>query len=180
MEAKQARRARIDTYNVYSRLLGHAMFASDAIAASWKRPKRHNKAIEQDALFCSLMLDADCRRSLADGTTMPSTSVASLEARYEVHGAIQTVHAVLPFTLAERDVLLPPGTWLAPAFGDDESTVPNTGLIERWHEWLWMDELGQPQTSTEALGASALLQEGCRRLCASLPEVMEKIGLPPL
>jgi hypothetical protein len=175
-EDPRERRAELDAHGAYSRMLFDALTTSDALVGSWRRPKRHNRAIERDALFCSLLLDADCRAALADGSAIPSAMVASAETRYEVHAAIQTVHVVLPFTLAERDVLTSPEMVRNPRF-EDESAVPDTGLLERWHEWLWMDELGVPQTSTEALGASAILQEGCRRLSMSLPKVMGGMGL---
>lgn len=170
--ADEARRARLDIYNGYASLHGNAAFAKNDLVASMKRPKRHNRGIERGALASALILDTDCRRSIADGTVVPAPNLASVQTRYEVYAGVQTVHAVLPFTLAERDVLLPTYTGIAPLFREDESTVPDAGLLERWHEWLWMDEFERPQNSIEALGASAILLESCTRLCASLLEVM--------
>jgi hypothetical protein len=46
-------------------------------------------------------------------------------------------------------------------------------LIERWHEWLWTDEMGLPQTKVEALGPSLILQEGCVRIERGVHEIFE-------
>jgi hypothetical protein len=164
----------IETNGVYTGLLLNAFSTTKALAASWRRTKRHNRAIERDALFSSILLDAACRAALADGRALPSPATADIETRYDVHAAIHTVHAVLPFTLAERDRLTPPEIMRNERF-EDESAEREPRLFERWHEWLWLDDLGVPQTSTEALGASAILQEGCNRLSISLPKVMEGI-----
>jgi hypothetical protein len=179
------REDRLATRSTYSLLLLDALATSGALSNSWKRPRRHNRAIERKALYFALRLDQNCRSALTNGRAMPSAGVAGVEARYEIQAAIQTVHVVLPFTLAERDVLTPPEMLprppeereppLNPQF-EDETAVPDRRLLERWHKWLWMDEHGVPQPNVGALGASAILGEGCNRLCTSLPEVMEGIG----
>jgi len=157
---------------MYSRLLFDALATSEALSKSWQHPKHRDRTREREALYYALHLDQDGQTVLDDHRTMPSVSV---ETRYEIHAAIRLVHAILPFTLGELEVLTTPEIMRNRQF-EDESAVPDR-LLSRWHEWLWIDEHGVPQTSTKALGASALLQEGCGRLAASLPEVMDRIGL---
>lgn len=57
-------------------------------------------------------------------------------------------------------------------FRTDHVLSRQPALVERWHEWLWMDEHKVPQTRVEALGASAILAEGCERLSSVLPKVL--------
>jgi len=162
-----------DEYNLFWRMLFCARLTEDGLSSSWKRPKRHNRSIERFALYWSLQLDQGCEEALIEGQAVPSNKVASAETRYEVQAAIRTVHVTLPFMRSERTTLTSPKL-RNPDFRD-ESAVPDRELLERWHEWLWKDDLGAPQTSVEALGASAVLYEGSQRLVARLPDVVERL-----
>lgn len=155
----------IDIYNFYSRMQFHAGGATKYLYESWKRPKRHNKRIERAALWHTVGLEEDCGRALKPEHSLlllppPSTDVKT---RYELQAAIRTVEATFPFTSSERDALRR-DLELGNAHFDDEGSIGEPELVDQWHEWLWMDEHREPKTSVEAIGASAVLGEGCARL----------------
>jgi hypothetical protein len=167
-----------DRKNAVMRLHFDAAQASVSLVESWKRPERHNRTIEREALFNALLLDEDCRITLSEGNYMPPAEVASAETRYEVRAAILTVHTTLPFSISERDRLTPPTRdAMMRNYGFYDEAAVEQPLLERWHDWLWMDERGVPQNSVEALGASAVLGVACQRLTASVREVMHNMGL---
>ncbi len=159
-------------YHFYARTQLEAASASRLLREAGKRPKRHNKGIERAALRSALDLERDCRKALAPaGASLLLPPATDAETRYELQAGIRAVHATLPFTLAERDALRPADASTNPRF-EDKQAIAETTLVERWHEWLWMDADGRPQTSVEALGASAILAEGCARLSHVLPKIL--------
>lgn len=167
-----------DRKNAVMRLHFDAAQASVSLVESWKRPKRHNRTIERAALFNALLLDEDCRAALRDGSYIPPAEVASAETRYEVQATIRTVHNTLPFSISERYHLTPATRDdMMRNYGFHDAAAVDQQLLERWHDWLWMDERGVPQNSVEALGASAVLGVACQHLTASVREVMRNMGL---
>jgi hypothetical protein len=154
-----------DIYHVYTRMEFFAWGAAKDLYESWQRPKRHNKRIERSALWHAVLLDKDCGQALEPDRKAvllpPSTAV---ETRYELQAAVRTVHTTLPFIPLEREVLRREFDETGNTGFADEDAIRRTTLFERWHEWLWMDEQRAPITSVEALGASAILAEGCARL----------------
>lgn len=162
--------------SAYSGLLFAAQMTGGAIADSWKRPKRHNRTIQRTALQSAISLDEHCQVAIAKGRDLPSSTVASVETRYEVQAGIRTVRAILPFTLEERAELRQPEMRYSLGSGD-EATIPKRALLERWYEWLWTDGRGEHQTNFEMLGESAILATGCWRLTERLPEVIDGIAL---
>jgi hypothetical protein len=151
----------------------HAAGASDSLDKSWERPKRHNRHLERAALWFMVGLEEDCGTVLEtiQGDPLllsPSTDVAT---RYELQAGMRTVSAMFPFTGFERMALRHDVKQGNTQF-DDENAIGEPELVDRWHEWLWMDEHGQPQPRIEALGASAVLAEGCARLRRILPTIL--------
>jgi hypothetical protein len=159
-------------YNFYSRMSFHAAGTIDSLYESWKRSKRHNKRIERAALWHTVLLDEDCGKALKPthkSLLLPPS--ADVQTRYELQAGIRTVHATVPFTSVERNALRRDIELGNTAF-DDERTIGEPELMDQWHEWLWMDEHETAQTSVEALGACALLAEGCVRIHTNLREVL--------
>lgn len=163
-----------ETYDAYTRMSFFAAGAAEFLNESWKRPKRHNKRIERAALWHTILLDQDCGEALEPAREVllllpPPTDV---ETRYELQAGIRTVHATLPFSVTERYALQREELEIGNTHFDDNDAIRESALFERWHEWLWMDRHEVPQTSTEALGASAMLAEGCARISHILPKIL--------
>lgn len=157
-------------YHTYSRLQFNASGASRELIAAQKRPKRHNKPIERLALWHTVLLDAECERVLTSGSRsllMPRST--DVDFRYELQAGIRTVHAVVPFTAPERLALHRDRGHIL----DDVENF-RSPLIDRWHQWLWVNERGEQQTSVENLGASAVLLEACLRLNRVLLPTLER------
>lgn len=153
-----------DAFDFYAMMGFHASGAGKMLTQGWKRPKRHNKRIERAALWHSIGLGQLCTKALHPSyVSLLSPPLTDTETKYELEAGIRTVNAVLPFTSLERDALRREQRERNTRF-DDENAIREVALFERWHEWLWIGERGEPQTSVEALGASAILAEGCGRL----------------
>lgn len=172
---------RMSDYNAYMRLRQAAAHTYHNVTESWKRPKRHNRKIERAALFWSLQLDDECVTIANRHIALPRPDTADVATRYEVQAGIRTVRAILPFTSRERATM--PGRteiWRNPEFEADDPSMglplPDHRLVERWHQWLWMDENGKPQTSVTALGQSAILAEASGRLSEAVLEVAESLA----
>lgn len=171
----------VEAQGFYSLMNLNAGGAAFYLYQSWERPKRHNMRIERAAMWYTLMLDRDCGRAL----TSPDTSLlmppgTDVQTRYELQAGINTVRHCLPWTHSEREILRSPLNQMVEdyEFIGGEIVAREPALADRWHQWLWMGQHGEPQTSIEALGASAVLAEGCKRLSGVLPEVLgwEAVG----
>lgn len=167
-------------YHIYSRLFTCATGTVQELRAAWKRPKRHNRRIERAALWHVLDLSTSCAEVLGDSRAWSLLCElepkANASERYEVQAAIHTVQRNLPFTPEERNALshkrLPIQTMEDAFFETERIANSEPALVEQWHRWVWEDEHHVPRTSLEALGASAILAEGCFRLNQSLPKVL--------
>lgn len=155
----------------YDRIILYGIFAGAHLYESWQRPKRHNRRIERAALWATLMLDRECGRVLDDKALMLPPWV-DLDTRYELQAGVRTVHQIIPFSTPERDALRATDMIRDYEFRSEKVANREPALVERWHRWLWMDEHNAPQTNAEALGASAILAEGCERLRESAREVL--------
>jgi hypothetical protein len=161
-----------DVYSYYSGMYVRALGTAEFLRESWNRPKRHNRRIERAALWYTVSLDQGCQRALHPAQNKlllpPSTDQ---EIRYELQAGIRTVHDTFPFSPRERELLEYEVEKGNPRFENDD-VILASDLVQRWHGWLWMDDQGVPQNSTEALGSSAILAEACMRLCDVLPQLM--------
>ncbi|HSZ12646.1 MAG TPA: hypothetical protein VK790_01255 [Solirubrobacteraceae bacterium] len=155
----------------------YACGAAEFLDESWKRPKRHNRRIERAALWHTVALDEDCGKALdLRRSVLLLPGATDTRTRYELQAGIRTVTAIVPFTITERIALRGEELATGNTLFHDESAVQDATLFERWHEWLWMDGHGVPQTSTEALGASAVLGEACGRLTNALFDLLGLSG----
>jgi hypothetical protein len=153
-----------------------ATMAGWHLGEAWKRPVRHNKRIERTALWYALEVDKD----YAEVLSMPKPfsllrdlrPEAEVEERYEVQAAMHTIHHHLPFTAEERNVLHRAQSMSHDSFEGESVAARGPALVQRWHSWVWEDERQVPQTSVEALGASAIVAEGYFRLTQSLPRFL--------
>jgi hypothetical protein len=89
---------------------------------------------------------------------------ATVDERYVFQSAIHTIHHNLPFSETEREVLASEHNQDDYAFESTTISDRQPELVERWHDWIWSDEHGIPQTQVQFMGASVLLAEGCARL----------------
>ncbi|HEY5193097.1 MAG TPA: hypothetical protein VIJ39_04380 [Solirubrobacteraceae bacterium] len=161
----------IDDYNHYSAIGFQAIGTTKYLHESWKRPKRHNKRLERQALSFTIALEERCAMTLAPSGSSLLLLPADTTTQYEFQAAVRTVHAIIPFTRSERDVLLSKQSGNG-VLEHPDGTVVEPELVDRWHEWLWMDRDGVPQNSTETLGASAILGESAARLSTSLVQIL--------
>ena len=174
-----------DDWFAYRRMERAANITVRHMYASWQRADDHDRHLERMALWGAILLDADCAEALQPGHELrlwpPDISA---ETRYGLQAGIRMVHAVLPFTTIERDTLndRPMQSFAAqfPAVESDELASHEPELVERWHQWLWQDEFGRPQTSVEAIGAAAILMESCRQLFLSLDTILSDPLATPL
>ncbi len=163
-------------YPIYARLFTAATGTAEHLREAWKRPVRHNRRIERAALWYALNVD----RSYAELLAVPSPLAllrdllpeAEVEERYEVEAATHAVHRHLPFTRQERYALQQAQSMSNFQFETEGITAREPALVEQWHRWVWEDERRVPQTGVEALGASAIVAEGCFRLNQQLPRLL--------
>jgi len=160
-----------DTYNFYSRLQFEAATTLRYLGESWLRLQRHNRAIERAALWCALQLDPDCREAVTGDVLSALPASIPAATRYEVHGAVHTLAATMPLTIDEQLALTTPGLSSNPRFADG-SAIAQQDLVERWHDWLWSDEVEGSRYGARALGSSAIYAEGCSHLVEAVPVVL--------
>lgn len=154
---------------------------------SWQQSGSHNRSLERSALWSSLGLDRYCGLALQESNRVLLWPPVDATTRYYLQTGIRTVHATLPFTADERQAL---SSWLPEVGGriyrhgsyDDRPELADhePELVERWHEWLWADELGMRQDDRDMLGPSAILAEGCRSIVVGLQEIMDDPKYEPL
>jgi hypothetical protein len=125
------------------------------------------------ALALALNLDVDCTKGIASPSgdlLRPATADATT--RYEIQAGALTVHSVLPFSGDERETLRGGKKYLSALTWSYPEYVPETDLVQRWHEWLWTDEQGAKQRDVSMLGASATLAIACNRLAVNVGRVL--------
>jgi hypothetical protein len=151
----------------------HATGTAWHLSQAWARPVRHNKRIERGALWEALLLDAECRQALAPDPlqSLLSPPIGSLDARYELQAGIRVVTNIMPFTLDERRRLCPTGVQDY-QFKTEDVTNREPEVLERWHNWIWIDTEQETQNNVKALCASALLADASTRMSDSLYEIL--------
>lgn len=158
--------------NFFARLQFEASGTVKYARESWQRPKRHNRRLERAALWYALGLDADCEEALQPYRSELLLPVGTdVSNRYEIQAAVRSIHGVFPYSPVTRD-LLRKGSSGNPHF-EVEDAIARPECFDRWHSWLWMDGHDNPQSSIEALGASAILAEACARLSNVLPKLLD-------
>ena len=162
-----------EAYWVYTSMAVHAAGTAWHLRQAWARPVRHNRRIERGALWEALLLDAECRRALAPDPlqSLLSPPTGSLDARYDLQAGIRMIPNLMPFTLDERQRLRPTGVHDF-RFQTDDIVNREPEVVERWHNWVWIDTEREPQASARALGASALLAEAGTRISESLRAIL--------
>jgi hypothetical protein len=168
----QTRGLTIDAYHCYSHMQFHAGSATEYFCESRKRPVRHNRRIERVALWHAVLLDEDCKKALEPAhSALLLPPLCDVETRYALQAGIRIVHGTLPFTTAERGTLAQEAKTGNVEFSDGNN-ISAPDLISRWHDWLWRDDMNRPGASLEALGASAVLAEGCVQLNIVLRQIL--------
>jgi hypothetical protein len=160
-------------YHLYSRLWTGAAGTYNGLNEAWKRPKRHNRRVERAALWYALELGENCAEVAATpeawSLLRDLSPEADVEERYEVQAAVHAIRHNLPFTPQEREALNETRSVRSDfLFESDRIGAREPALVEEWHRWVWANERQRPRTRKEALGASAILAEGCSRLTQSL------------
>lgn len=153
-----------DIYNFYSRTAFYAIGAVRYLDKSWRRSEVRNYDAERTALLYSVGLDRECSKALmSKDARLLCPSTVDANTRYEIQAGARTVNGVLPFDGAERTALV---SLLSQGIhqGAQEITASEPALVDRWQAWLWQDCIGDTQVDVGALGASAVLGEGCVRL----------------
>lgn len=174
-----------DDWEAYSRMRNTAHIAGKYMRESWKRPSNRYRHIERMALWSAVLLDIDCGEALKSGHELrlwpPDVSP---QTRYGLQASVRMVHATLPFTAEERQALSegPLHTFneTYPETESKELAAHEPELVERWHEWLWLDELGQQQRDVTKLGASAILAEGCGQVFVTVHSILSDPLATPL
>jgi hypothetical protein len=140
------------------------------------RPLVEPQPFERMALWHSIVLDHYCAEALTTSHILQLWPPGvGAETRYGLQAAIRMIHATLPFTPDEREKVTKPlaaSLIVRSQIADSEELAAEASeLVNRWHEWLWTDELGIKQTQIEALGPSAVLDVSLRALTAHLDEI---------
>jgi hypothetical protein len=150
---------------------------------------RHHELLEplhfeRMALWHSVVLDRYCVEALTPSHVLQLWPPGvSPETRYGLQAAIRMIHATLPFTPEEREILATPlagflGSYQLAESEDLATHAPE--LVNRWHEWLWTDELGIKQTQVEALGPSSVFDVSLQALTSHLDEIFSDPMSDPL
>jgi hypothetical protein len=123
------------------------------LAASWRNPASHDKAIERRAMWHALRLAKACDepwdrdRPVEDYRWLVywAAGDADPEARYDLQAAMRMIPRLVPFTppvitrLIDKHPAEDFETWEAYVQGQE---LP---LADRWHRWLWdIDTEGLP------------------------------------
>lgn len=166
--------------HVYSRMCRDAGGVYTNLHAAWQRPVRHNKPIERAALWYGLELANDGAQILVDpDETALSLPGRSLATRYEIRAASLIVQHTLPFSDVELRALRAPNMLhdlefqtTGTEYGIVGVAVRQPDLVDRWHDWVWMDQQRKVQRDPSVLGSSAVLAEACGRLAVNLGQVL--------
>ncbi len=151
----------------YTGMWRDASMAVERFGQVWRFPHNHDRTLERALLWNIIQVDNGCVATCESPTALKLPRYCDLRTRYELFAAIRAIHDGLPFTVEERNELEPIDAPWNPEF-EREDLIPRADLVQRWHEWLWLDEYGRPQRDAASLGASAILAEACVRLSGSL------------
>lgn len=159
--------------HAFSRMQSDATQADRHLREAWRRPVRHNKALERAALWHAVALSQDCVEMLDSPQVVTLSPKCGVQTRYEIQAGMRTARDVLPFTPLEIAAFRPTEMIRNFRFESlDAEPAPPKHLLDRWHEWVWLDERGVSQRRVEALGESAILAEACSRLSDGLAEIL--------
>jgi hypothetical protein len=174
-----------DDFVAYRTMLQYAGATLRYLDVSWQQALDHDRGLERMALWHAVVLGDECAEALEPGHELRMWPPAvSARIRYGLQAGIRMVHATLPFTDEERQALgeipLRPMINRPRPIESDELAAHEPELVERWHQWLWSDELGIPQQTAARLGASMLLAESCVQLRAGIEPILADIDAHPL
>lgn len=173
-----------DDWKAYNRISRHTRNAKLNLRLNWQQAGR-NPNVARAALWFAVVLDGECAEALEPGHKLRLWPPGvSSEIRYGLQAGIRMVHATLPFTAVERATLQEPlnafRDGFPPKYEPPELLTYEPELVARWHDWLWQDELGLPQTDVARLGASAVLAESCGQLAATIDTIMADPLVDPM
>ena len=161
----------------YRAMNRESRYAEWYLERSFQHTGSRDRDLERMALWSSLLLDKHCALALQPDHAARLWPPVSAGERYDLQTGIRAVHATLPFSAEEREALSAPLPESSTSFTEHGETpgleYHEPELVKRWQNWLWIDELGLPQTSPEALGPSLILLEGCKRVIKGLQEIMD-------
>ncbi len=182
-----------DDWCAYRNMSREANAARGYMRVAWNERNNPDHYLQRMALWHTVMLTNHCAEALEPGHVLrlwpPDVRT---DTRYNLQASIRIVDATVPFTGQERQALTD-GPLQAlldahrggfndnvlaayePALADHEPE-----LVERWHKWLWLDELGRPQTDRKVMGASAVLAYSHERLASALNIILSDPEATPL
>lgn len=170
-----------DDWQAYGRMIRSAKAARYHMRGAWRQPSNHDHYAQRMALWNTVVVANDCAEALEPGHPLrlwPPDVRADV--RYELQASIRMIDATVPFTASERQALTDGplqaflnyynGTFYDEALARHEHRLADhePELVNRWHDWLWQDELDRPQTCVRAMGASAVLAHSYEQLASSL------------
>jgi len=162
-------------YEIYTLTWSAADTLAECLPTAWDRSfnvkgEYLHKAYALEALSQALDLDWCCQQVLADPKLLVPEA-GSPEAKYAFQAGIYIAHNILPYSQEERSRLGPAELSIrrnATSLRDRDAASQEPELIERWHEWIWLDTHGRPTSEVSVLGASAILAVAAKRLADSL------------
>lgn len=182
-----------DDWCAYLDMSRMANAARGYMRVAWSERNDHNHYLQRMALWNTVLVANSCAEALEPGHGLrlwpPDVRT---DVRYDLQASIRMIDSTVPFTGPERRALTDgPLQALLDAHRGSISNEhlaayePNLAdhepeLVERWHNWLWLDELGRPQTSVRAMGASAVLAYGHERLASALNIILSDPEATPL
>lgn len=159
----------MDSRHHYQWMLSGAQSTAEYLREGWKRPVRHNRALELAALWYTIELDLSCRGTVDTAGALSLPVSASTANQYEVLAAAYVLPRLIPFTLDEIGRLRPKPDIMADYhFERGLVTQREPRLVERWHEWIWTGR------TEGAAGPGDLLVEGCDRLSEALSRILDE------
>jgi len=154
-------------YELFGSLNAFSGGTSDSLRKCWGGTAYNPDASERAALWYAYALGDSIQTALEWPEFLSLRTLwpeATVDERYVFQSAIHMIHHNLPFSATEREILASEHNQDDYAFHSRTISDHQPELIERWHDWIWSDEEGTPQTQVRFMGASALLAESCARL----------------
>lgn len=159
-----------DVGNFCSRLHLDASTAAHALQESWRRPVRHNRGFEQEALYHAASLSKQCtyatgaKDTLGLVSSMRANATGDLDVRYGIEASVRLIPSLMPYNQAEVERLHTERyRWFE--LWADSMIQQEPELVTRWHRWIWDT---QADDTPEGRGDASLLALACSRLAMGL------------
>jgi hypothetical protein len=161
--------------------INHSAYATaERLYEAWKRPVRHNRAIERAALWYALDVSNGCA-SLVNATESSEQhgyirpGKGDVVTRYDAEAAIRMIPEIMPFTNDEQWALRrnrDRRNNFQFEHGIGNTALSQLALAERWHDWLWTPPANPSERQASPGSDAGVLAVACSRLTVALGEIL--------